>query len=86
MKITPTQSYILVDPAPVAQKSAGGIDLPGTATEGTHMGDVLQVGPAVKSIKKGMHIVYLPYAGVNIKLAQVEYDVVKEEHVMLVLS
>jgi len=33
-----------------------------------------------------MHIVYLPYAGVNIKLAQVEYDVVKEEHVMLVLS
>ena len=86
MKITPAQSYLLVRPAPAPSKSAGGIDLPGTATDGTHMGDVLEVGPNCKTAKKGQHIVYLPYATVSIHLASENYDVVKEEHVILVLS
>jgi co-chaperonin GroES (HSP10) len=86
MKITPTGSWVLVRPAPVSHKSVGGIDLPDTATEGTHLGDILEIGPDVRDLKKGAHVVYLPYATVSIKLAQVDYDVVKEEHVILVLS
>lgn len=86
MTIRPLQTFCLVKPAPVAQKSAGGIELPGTATDGTYMGDVLEIGPNVKTLKKGQHIVYLPYAGINIKLSSTEYHVVKEEHVMLVLD
>lgn len=86
MTIKPTQTYLLVRPAPVATKSAGGIELPGTATDGTHKGDVLEVGPDCKTAKKGQHIVYLPYATVNIQLASDSFDVVKEEHVILVLS
>ena len=78
MKIRPLQDRVVVKRQDEETTSAGGIVLPGSATEKPQQGEVVAVGPGKKSedgkntpvdLKVGDHVVFGQYGGNTVKIA-----------------
>ena len=88
MKIRPLQDRVVVKRQDEETTSAGGIVLPGSATEKPQQGEVVAVGPGKKSedgkntpvdLKVGDHVVFGQYGGNTVKIDGEEYLILNEK-------
>ena len=90
MKIRPLQDRVVVKRQDEETTSAGGIVLPGSATEKPQQGEVVAVGPGKKSedgkvstvdLKVGDHVVFGQYGGNTVKIDGEEYLIMSESEI-----
>ena len=81
MKFTPLHDKVLVKRTEEEEKSAGGIVLPGSATEKPSQGDIAPVGVAV-----GDTVIFGQYGGNEIKIDGDEYLILSESDIFGVVS
>ena len=95
MKFTPLHDKVLVKRTEEEKKSAGGIVLPGSATEKPSQGEVIAVGPGKKSengdvspvgVAVGDTVIFGQYGGNEIKIDGEEYLILSESDIFGVVS
>jgi chaperonin GroES len=95
MKFTPLHDKVLVKRTEEEEKSAGGIVLPGSATEKPSQGEVIAVGPGKKSengdvspvgVAVGDTVIFGQYGGNEIKIDGEEYLILSESDIFGVVS
>ena len=95
MKFTPLHDKVLVKRTEEEEKSAGGIVLPGSATENPSQGEVVAVGPGKKSengdvspvgVAVGDTVIFGQYGGNEIKIDGDEYLILSESDIFGVVS
>ena len=95
MKFTPLHDKVLVKRTEEEEKSAGGIVLPGSATEKPSQGEVIAVGPGKKSengdvspvgVAVGDTVLFGQYGGNEIKIDGDEYLILSESDIFGVVS
>ena len=95
MKFTPLHDKVLVKRTEEEEKSAGGIVLPGSATEKPSQGDVVAVGPGKKTengdvspvgVAVGDTVIFGQYGGNEIKIDGDEYLILSESDIFGVVS
>mgnify|MGYP003395933065 CR=1 FL=1 len=90
--IRPRGKYILVQPDPEKSRvSAHGLVTPSNIEqEKKSVGTVIAVGPEIKDVKKGNHVIYGTYAGERIKqnegIKEVEYVLLHDDDVLAFLE
>ena len=91
MKFTPLHDKVLVKRTEEEEKSAGGIVLPGSATEKPSQGEVIAVGPGKKSengdvspvgVAVGDTVIFGQYGGNEIKIDGDEYLILSESDIL----
>ena len=95
MKFTPLHDKVLVKRTEEEEKSAGGIVLPGSATEKPSQGEVVAVGPGKKSengdvtpvgVAVGDTVIFGQYGGNEIKIDGEEYLILSESDIFGIVS
>ena len=95
MKFTPLHDKVIVKRTEEEEKSAGGIVLPGSATEKPSQGEVIAVGPGKKSengdvspvgVEVGDTVIFGQYGGNEIKIDGEEYLILSESDIFGVVS
>ena len=95
MKFTPLHDKVLVKRTEEEEKSAGGIVLPGSATEKPSQGEVVAVGPGKKSengdvspvgVAVGDTVIFGQYGGNEIKIDGDEHLILSESDIFGVVS
>ena len=95
MKFTPLHDKVLVKRTEEEEKSAGGIVLPGSATEKPSQGEVIAVGPGKKSengdvspvgVAVGDTVIFGQFGGNEIKIDGDEYLILSESDIFGVVS
>ena len=95
MKFTPLHDKVLVKRTEEEEKSAGGIVLPGSATEKPSQGEVVAVGPGKKTengdispvgVAVGDTVIFGQYGGNEIKIDGEEYLILSESDIFGVVS
>ena len=95
MKFTPLHDKVLVKRTEEEEKSAGGIVLPGSATEKPSQGEVIAVGPGKKSengdvspvgVAVGDTVIFGQYGGNEIKIDGDQYLILSESDIFGVVS
>ena len=95
MKFTPLHDKVLVKRTEEEEKSAGGIVLPGSATEKPSQGEVFAVGPGKKTengdvspvgVAVGDTVIFGQYGGNEIKIDGDEYLILSESDIFGVVS
>ncbi len=95
MKVRPILDKILVQRVKAKEKTKGGIILPDTAKEKPREGLVVAVGEGRRledgktvpfQVKKGDRIIFLSYAGNEVKIDGEEYLILEESDVMAVVE
>jgi len=95
MKFKPLHDKVLVKRTEEEEKSAGGIVLPGSATEKPSQGEVVAVGPGKKSengdvspvgVAIGDTVIFGQYGGNEIKIDGDEYLILSESDIFGVVS
>ena len=95
MKFTPLHDKVLVKRTEEEEKSAGGIVLPGGATEKPSQGEVISVGPGKKSengdvspvgVAVGDTVVFGQYGGNEIKIDGDEYLILSESDIFGIVN
>lgn len=84
MSIKPLADRVVAKKEAATDKTASGILL-GEAKEKSTTAIVESVGPDVKNIKKGDHILYREYSATEVKYAHADYLIIKEEDVLATL-
>ena len=95
MKLRPLQDRVVVKRKDEETTSAGGIVLPGSATEKPQQGEVVAVGPGKKTndgdivpvdLKVGDHVVYGQYGGNTVKIDGDEFLILNENEIFGVVE
>jgi len=95
MNIRPLQDRVVVRRTEEETKSAGGIVLPGSATEKPSQGEVLAVGPGKKldsgtvqavDLKVGDKVLFGQYSGSTVKIDGEELLIMNESEVFGVVE
>ena len=95
MKFTPLHDKVLVKRTEEEEKSAGGIVLPGSATEKPSQGEVVAIGPGKKTengdvspvgVAVGDTVIFGQYGGNEIKIDGDEYLILSESDIFGVVS
>jgi len=81
----PLADRVIIEPAPVEQKTASGIFIPDTAKEKPLQGTIVAVGSGKKdepmSLKPGDSVLYGQYAGTEIKIDGKNFLIMRESDV-----
>ena len=95
MKLRPLQDRVVVKRKDEETTSAGGIVLPGSATEKPQQGEVVAVGPGKKTndgdvvpvdLKVGDHEVFGQYGGNTVKIDGDEFLILNENEIFGVVE
>ena len=90
MSFKPINDRVVVKPAPADEKTKGGIIIPDTAKEKPQRGEVVAVGPGKDgnkmTVKKGDTILYGKYAGQELSYEGVDYLIMREDDILVVLG
>lgn len=87
MNIKPLFKKIVVKAKEAEEVRASGIVIPDTASkERPQQGEVLEVGPECKSIKKGQTVLFKTYSPTEIKMDGKEFLILDEEDVLGIVS
>jgi chaperonin GroES len=90
MKVKPLADRVLVRPAPIEEKTAGGIIIPDTAKEKPLKGEVVAVGQGTKDeemvVKKGDKVLYGKYAGTEIEIDDEEYLIMRQSDILAIIE
>ena len=85
----PISDRVVVKPAQAEEKTKGGIIIPDTAKEQPQRGEVVAVGPGKDgksmTVKAGDEVLYGKYAGQNVELDGVDYLIMREDDILVVL-
>jgi chaperonin GroES len=85
----PIADRVIIKPAPADEKTKGGIIIPDTAKEKPQRGEVVAVGPGKENYKMtvtaGDIVLYGKYAGQEITFEGVDYLILREEEILVVL-
>ncbi len=88
-KITPLHDRVIVRPAVVETKTAGGIIIPDTAKEKPQQGTVVAAGPGKKdepvTVKTGDMVLYGKYAGTEITVEGEELLIMRESDILAIV-
>jgi chaperonin GroES len=91
MKIEPLDDRVVVEPMEAEEKTRGGIVLPDTAKEKPVKGKVIATGPGrvddngkriPVGVKKGDKVVYAKYGGMEIKVDDKDYIILRESDIL----
>ncbi len=94
-KIKPLGDRVLVKPVEAAEMSKGGIIIPDTAKEKPQEGKVVAVGTGKLdengkvipfNVKKGDLVLLPKYGGTEVKIDDEEYQIVREDDILGVIS
>ena len=94
LSLKPLADRVVFEPAPVEDKSAGGIILPDTAQEKPQQGLIVAAGPGKVSdsgnlvdmtVKKGDKVLYGKYSGSEVTFDGVEYVIMRESDILAIL-
>ena len=85
----PISDRVVVKPAQAEEKTKGGIIIPDTAKEQPQRGEIVAVGPGKDgksmTVKVGDEVLYGKYAGQNVELEGVDYLIMREDDILVVL-
>ncbi len=85
----PINDRVVVKPAPAEEKTKSGIIIPDTAKEKPQRGEIVAVGPGKEgkgmSLNVGDIVLYGKYAGTELSHEGIDYLVMREDDVLLVL-
>lgn len=93
--LQPAAGYVIVEPLEVQQKTKAGIYLPDSHDEKPQEGKVLAVGSTWVTeqgakieapVKKGQTVIYKKWGGNEVKVDEVEYQFLKFEDILAVVS
>ena len=77
-------------PAPAEEKTKGGIIIPDTAKEKPQRGEVVAVGPGkegnLMTVQVGDIVLYGKYSGQELSYEGVDYLIMREDDVLVVIS
>ncbi len=80
--LKPLADRVVAQVEAAASKTASGLYLPDNAKEKSKVAVVVATGVDVKFVQVGNKIVYKEYSTTEVKVAGVEYIIVKEEDVL----
>jgi len=80
--IQPLADYVVSQAEEAKSKTASGLYLPNNAQEKPKTAKVLAVGRDVKQIKVGDKILYKSYSTTEVRVADEDYILVKEEDIL----
>jgi chaperonin GroES len=90
MSLKPINDRVVVKPAAADGKTKGGIIIPDTAKEKPQKGEVIAVGPGKDdnkmTVKKGDTILYGKYAGQELNHDGVDYLIMREDDILVILG
>jgi chaperonin GroES len=95
MKTRPLHDRVLLKRIGEKEEVKGGIIIPDTAKEKPMEGEVISVGPgkmmedgkrSPMDVKAGDRVLFGKYAGTEIKIADEEYIIMREEEILAVLK
>lgn len=86
--VKPLGENVLVAVVKQDKKTKGGIYLPDTANEERPQeGKIMAVGDSKKiSVKKNQRVIFAKYSGTEIKIAGVEYLIIKNDDILAVIG
>ena len=89
MNIKPLADRVLIQPAPVEEKTIGGIIIPDSAKEKPLKGEVIAVGNGTKDeemiLKPGDQVLYGKYAGTELDLDGTKYLIMRQSDVLAII-
>jgi len=95
LKLRPLADRLVVEPTEQEEMTASGIYVPETAKEKPQKGKVIAVGPGRKDddgkripmdVAEGDRVLYARYGGVEVKLEDKKYLILKESDVLAILE
>lgn len=90
MAMKPINDRVVVKPAAAEEKTSGGIIIPDTAKEKPQRGEVVAVGPGkdgnMMNVAIGDIVLYGKYAGQEISYQGVDYLIMREDDILVVLE
>jgi chaperonin GroES len=95
MRFRPLHDRVVIKRIEQEEKSAGGIIIPDTAKEKPMEGEVVSVGPGVRSedgklhaldVKAGDRVLFGKWSGTEVKLGTEELLIVKESDIMGIIE
>ena len=90
LNLTPLADRVVVEPAEVEQKTAGGIIIPDTAKEKPQKGTVVAVGNGKKdepmTVKVGDAVLYGKYSGTEVNVDGKDYLIMKESDIYAIVK
>lgn len=85
----PINDRVVVKPAEAETKTKGGIIIPDTAKEKPQRGEIVAVGPGKEgnkmTVKKGDIVLYGKYAGQEFNYKGVDYLIMRENDILIVV-
>lgn len=94
-KVRPLNDRVLVKRLEADEKRKGGIIIPDTAKEKPQEGKVIEVGAGkvgddgkriTPDVKKGDRILFGKYSGTEVKIADEDYIIMREDDILAVLE
>ncbi len=89
VKIKPIGERVIIEPAPVEEKTASGIIIPDTAKEKPQKGTVVAIPEKSDDykivVKVGDMVLYGKYTGTEISLDGKDYLVIKQQDILAVI-
>lgn len=86
----PINDRVVIKPAAAEEKTSGGIIIPDTAKEKPQRGEVVAVGPGkdgeAMTVKAGDIVLYGKYAGQELQLEGVDYLIMREDDILVILD
>ena len=91
MKFRPLHDRVLIKVLDSEEKTSGGIIIPDTAKEKPQEGEVVAVGPGVRTedgkispmdVKVGDIVLFGKWSGTEVKIDGTEYSIMKESDIM----
>jgi chaperonin GroES len=95
MNVKPLADRVLVKPLEEQEVKKGSIIIPDTAKEKPQQGEVVEVGPGIKTeegkvvpmeVKKGNKILYGKYSGTEVTIEGVDYLIMRESDILAVIG
>jgi chaperonin GroES len=90
MSVKPLADRVLILPAPVEEKTVGGIIIPDTAKEKPMKGEVIAAGQGKNDeemiLKSGDTVLYGKYAGTELEIDGKKYLIMRQSDVLAVLG
>ncbi len=85
----PINDRVVIKPSAAEEKTSGGIIIPDTAKEKPQRGEVIAVGPGkddkAMTVKVGDVVLYGKYAGQDLNYQGVDYLIMREDDILIVL-
>ena len=85
----PINDRVVVKAHPAEEKTKGGIIIPDTAKEKPQRGEIIAVGPGKEgkalTVKVGDTVLYGKYAGQELTVDGIDYLIMREDDILIVL-